>query len=133
MSKIFISHSSANNFEALAVQEWLLGQGWDELFLDLDPKRGIAAGERWERSLHEAANRCDAVLFCNKLSEKEGLELVYEIPEGLEAACKAQSEDEDDLSKDVKINLDANGYRLPTEAEWEYAAKAGMARIMSMT
>ncbi|MDM7861127.1 TIR domain-containing protein [Alteromonas sp. ASW11-36] len=64
MSKIFISHSSANNFEALAVQEWLLGQGWDELFLDLDPKRGIAAGERWERSLHEAANRCDAVLFC---------------------------------------------------------------------
>ncbi|MGQ8366435.1 TIR domain-containing protein [Glaciecola sp. 1036] len=64
MSKIFISHSSANNFEALAVQEWLLKQGWDELFLDLDPKRGIAAGERWERSLHEAANRCDAVLFC---------------------------------------------------------------------
>ena len=64
MSKIFISHASANNFEAIAIQEWLLNQGWDELFLDLDPKQGIAAGERWERTLHDAANRCDAILFC---------------------------------------------------------------------
>jgi tetratricopeptide (TPR) repeat protein len=33
------------------------------VFLDLDPERGIAAGERWERALHEAANRCEAVVF----------------------------------------------------------------------
>ena len=32
-------------------------------FLDLDPERGIAAGERWERALNEAASRCEAVLF----------------------------------------------------------------------
>jgi hypothetical protein len=31
--------------------------------VDLDPDRGIAAGERWERSLNEAARRCEAVLF----------------------------------------------------------------------
>ena len=38
--------------------------GWkDDIFLDLDPQRGIAAGERWEGTLHEAANRCEAVLF----------------------------------------------------------------------
>src|SRR5437868_14067235 len=29
----------------------------------LDPERGIAAGERWERALNEAARRCEAVLF----------------------------------------------------------------------
>jgi hypothetical protein len=33
------------------------------LFLDLDPERGIVAGERWERALNDAARRCEAVLF----------------------------------------------------------------------
>jgi WD40 repeat protein len=63
MSLLFISHSSVNNADALALHDWLVSQGWDELFLDLDPQQGILAGERWERALHQAANRCDAVLF----------------------------------------------------------------------
>jgi formylglycine-generating enzyme required for sulfatase activity len=63
MSRIFLSHSSKNNFEAIAIRDWLAAQGWDDLFLDLDPERGIAAGERWERALNEAAMRCEAVLF----------------------------------------------------------------------
>ena len=64
MSRIFLSHSSANNAEAVALRDWLEREGWkDEIFLDLDPNRGIAAGERWERALNEAANRCEAVLF----------------------------------------------------------------------
>lgn len=64
MSLIFLSHSSANNAEAVALYDWLQREGWkDEVFLDLDPARGIAAGERWERALNEAANRCEAVLF----------------------------------------------------------------------
>jgi formylglycine-generating enzyme required for sulfatase activity len=64
VSRIFLSHSSTNNAEAVALRDWLASNGWkDEIFLDLDPKRGIAAGERWERALNEAANRCEAVLF----------------------------------------------------------------------
>ncbi|MFZ3328548.1 MAG: TIR domain-containing protein, partial [Methylocella sp.] len=64
MSRIFLSHSSNNNAEAVALRDWLASNGWkDEIFLDLDPERGIAAGQRWERSLNEAANRCEAVLF----------------------------------------------------------------------
>ena len=63
MSYLFISHSSKNNFHAIAIQDWLVTQGWDELFLDLDPERGIVAGQRWEKALHDAASRCDAVLF----------------------------------------------------------------------
>jgi formylglycine-generating enzyme required for sulfatase activity len=64
VSRIFLSHSSTNNAEAVALRDWLADNGWkDEIFLDLDPQRGIAAGERWERKLHEAAYRCEAVLF----------------------------------------------------------------------
>jgi TIR domain/AAA ATPase domain len=63
MSRIFLSHSSKDNFAAIALSQWLKSEGWDDVFLDLDPGRGIAAGERWERKLHEAANRCEAVIF----------------------------------------------------------------------
>jgi hypothetical protein len=63
VSRIFLSHSSTNNAEAVALRDWLGREGWkDEIFLDLDPMRGIAAGERWERALN-AANRCEAVRF----------------------------------------------------------------------
>jgi formylglycine-generating enzyme required for sulfatase activity len=64
VSRIFLSHSSTNNAEAVALRDWLADNGWkNEVFLDVDPQRGIAAGERWERALNEAAARCEAVLF----------------------------------------------------------------------
>src|SRR5277367_4616628 len=63
MSKIFLSHSSRDNFEAVAIRDWLAREGWDDVFLDLDPDRGIAPGARWERELHQAALRCEAVIF----------------------------------------------------------------------
>lgn len=64
VARIFLSHSSRNNAEAVALRDWLEDNGWkEEIFLDLDPQRGIAAGERWERALHDAASRCEAVLF----------------------------------------------------------------------
>jgi hypothetical protein len=63
MSRVFNSHSSANNAQAVAIRDWLASEGWNDVFLDLDPETGIAAGQRWERALTEAASRCEAVLF----------------------------------------------------------------------
>jgi WD40 repeat protein len=63
VSRLFISHSSRNNPEAAAIHVWLKEQGWDDVFLDVTADRGIAAGEKWERALNEAASRCEVVLF----------------------------------------------------------------------
>ena len=63
MSRIFLSHSSENNAEAIALRDWLVSHGWDDLFLDLDPERGLKVGERWQEALKQAAERCELVIF----------------------------------------------------------------------
>ena len=60
-----------------------------------------------------------AVVFCNKLSEKKGLEPVYSV-DGETDASKWK-----DKFSDIACNEKANGYRLPTVEEWQYAAKGG--------
>jgi hypothetical protein len=59
---IFISHSSKNNAEAVAVRDWLRGEGYAEAFLDLDPEHGLAPGQHWEEELQKAGERCLAVV-----------------------------------------------------------------------
>ena len=63
MSRIFISHSSANNAAALALASWLDANGWSDYFLDIDDNRGIAPGERWIAALASEVYRCEAVIF----------------------------------------------------------------------
>ncbi|MGZ7443001.1 formylglycine-generating enzyme family protein [Paenibacillus sp. TH7-28] len=65
----------------------------------------------------------DAVEYCNKRSIKEGLEPYYNIDKDKKDPNNLS--DYDHIKWTVTINAGANGYRLPTEAEWEYAAGGG--------
>lgn len=64
-----------------------------------------------------------AVELCNKLSEYEGLKPFYTIDKTRKDPNNLLSHD--DLKYLVTYNWDADGYRLPFEAEWEYAARGG--------
>lgn len=47
MSQLFISNSSHDNAEAVALRDWLVSEGWGDLFLGPDPERGMVALEVW--------------------------------------------------------------------------------------
>ncbi|MFF0815604.1 TIR domain-containing protein [Rhodococcus sp. NPDC003318] len=65
MSRVFLSHSSRDNRQAIALKHWLVEKDpglADEIFLDLDRHTGIPVGVRWKDALTRANARCEAVI-----------------------------------------------------------------------
>lgn len=102
-----IKHSWEVEIQVFQISKFLVTQ---DLYFAITQKR--PSFFKGDKKPIESVSWEDALHFCNLLSVKLGLTPCYELNKDL-----------------VSFDPTANGYRLPSEAEWQYACQAGTGKI----
>lgn len=82
---------------------------------------GSSSKNKGSRYPVSSVNWTDAVIYCNRLSIRQGLTPCYSINDSTDT----WDWDDDFNPDEVVCDFQANGWRLPTVSEWQYAARGG--------